>query len=190
MSVDMNLIPWEVIVAVLLVITAINMLTLFSWALRRPHGSRFPLKRVIFLLLCVGIIAVPFQLVDDFAAKMRAGFSQSQWNTGDDPQFPELATPRYPKQPDEVYQAAFGLIRAKEWRIISSSDSDRKIFADIPVMIGGPDRLSLAVVAENGQTRLDLQTTSERTKTEFGVGRRAIVSFLKDLDQQLGVVRP
>ncbi|HEY1016367.1 MAG TPA: hypothetical protein VGE07_26900 [Herpetosiphonaceae bacterium] len=190
MAFDKDLFPWEFFVVVAAILGLLTIISLVRWIFNRPQYSGFPVKRVVFVFLCLAMIAAPYQLVDQFPAKMRSAFSQSAWSTNDTPFYPELATPRFPLPRDQVYPTALKLARDEGWEIVSESASAGTLFIKIPVLFGiYTDELRVAMIDEGPMTRVDLQASSERAKTDMGAGRRHIMTVLKGLEQELGVTR-
>lgn len=190
MAFDKELFPWEFFVVVAAVLGLLTIISLVRWIFNRPQYSGFPAKRVIFVFLCLGMIAAPYQLVDKFPDKLRSAFSQSAWSTNDTPFYPELATPRFPRPSDQVYAASLKLAREEGWDIVSESAAAGTIFLKIPVLFGMyTDELRVAVINEGDVSRVDVQASSERAKTDMGAGRRHILVLLKGLERELGVPR-
>ena len=91
---------------------------------------------------------------------------------------------------DRVWNAALLLAggELKGWRVVHHDDQGGHISAVVPKrLLGQPaDVLVTVRLDEDGQTRVDVESTSRNAKRDWGSNRRRIHRFLAALDGKLG----
>jgi hypothetical protein len=91
---------------------------------------------------------------------------------------------------DRVWNAALQLAGGglRGWRVVHEDDHSGHLSAVAPrALIGKPADVLVSVRLDaDGQTRVDVESTSRGTKRDWGANRRRIRRFLSALDQKLG----
>ncbi len=187
MSIDADILPWEVFVALAIIVAMITVFSLVRWVFR-PKPKRFPTKRLVLFFVCIGLVFYAYQGVDDFSAKFRAGLNTNTAFTSDTPQFPELASPRYSQSPDQLFAASEAAIQQQRgWQITNIASDHRSLEVSVGVLFGMfEDQMKISFVPEGSQTRVDVQSHSLKGSGDFGANRRHILQYLKALNQELG----
>lgn len=190
MSFDREILPWEVFVVAAIAFAMLIIFSLVRWVFL-PRPKHLPSKRIIFFMLCLGLVFYAYRFVDNFPAKFRAGIDTNSASTSDTPAFDDLRTPRFAKNRTEVFEAALRAIEAQRgWTLTNRADSDKSLQVEISVMLGiFTDQMRISFIEEGGKTRVDLQSQSLKSSADFGANRRHILQFIKALEQQLGVRR-
>jgi hypothetical protein len=91
---------------------------------------------------------------------------------------------------DRVWNAALDLCRgaARGWEITVADDQSGVIQAVTPKRLLGAvaDVTVRVTLDENGQTRVDVESTSRDSQRDLGANRKRILRFLPALDRKLG----
>lgn len=107
---------------------------------------------------------------------------------------PELRTRVYARDLGATFDAAREVVHAqstwgKTWRIVETAraDSDlltRHLDVEVPVL-GFTDDLTITLRAQNGATRVDVDSMSRVGNGDFGENRRHVARFLRALDEKM-----
>lgn len=190
MSFDSLTMPWEVFVIAAIVLAMLLVFSLVRWIfLPRAIKGKFPVKRLLLFVGCMGLVLYAYRFVDNFPAKFQTGLNTNVASTSDTPAFPELRTPRYAKNRTDVFEAATRAIQAQRgWKVVNMADSGSSLQAEVSVLLGVfTDDFLVSLVEEGGNTRVDVQSRSLKGGLDLGANRRHIVQFLMALESQLGV---
>lgn len=91
---------------------------------------------------------------------------------------------------DRVWNAAIGLASGglSRWTLLDSDDQTGRIEANVRgLMLKMPATIRIRITLDgNAQTRVDVDSTPERSGTDLGAARRRIRRFIASLDQTLG----
>jgi hypothetical protein len=91
---------------------------------------------------------------------------------------------------DRVWNAALQLAGGglRGWRVVHQDDKSGHISAVAPrAFIGRPADVLVSVRLDaDGQTRVDVESTSRASKRDWGMNRRRIRRLMSALDQKLG----
>lgn len=191
MSFDSAVFPWEVLVLLSFFGAILMVISLVRWVFRKGYKRR-PTKRILFAVLCLAGIFLPFQLIDDFGARMRYGLQTNAASTSDSPIFAELRTPHYNLPADYVYAQALETAKSQRgWNVTADSGTNRVIGVRINILLGiFKDEMGIAVVDEGDSTRVDVQSKSLVGRSDLGANRRHVAQFLTALDERLRTAQP
>lgn len=112
--------------------------------------------------------------------------------TGPEQTDPDLKGRTYPIPFDRVWNAAARLASGglARWRVIRADDVTGVIQAEVAPRLweGTGDVLVRIGLDVDGQTRVDLVSSSRGDRPDLGSTRRRVLRFLRDLDHALGAV--
>ena len=189
MKLYQDVLPWEVFTLVALLLAMVLVFSLVRWVFR-PRPKYFPTKKIIFFLLCLGLMFYTYRFVPNFSDKLQLGLRQNTASTDQaNPLFPELLSPRYETSQTDVFDAAVSAAQKQRgWKVTKRGDSKQSIEIEINVLLGAfKDTMRVSFVPEGNQTRVDIQSNSQKGNADLGANRRHIRQFIRALDDQLGV---
>ena len=118
-------------------------------------------------------------------------FTQNTARTEPSSPNPRLRGRTYAIPFDSVWHAAVGLARGglARWRVTEADDEAGVIHAESTTLVFRfVDDVRIVIgLDENGQTRVDLESSSRKGKGDLGRNPRTIGMFLRRLDRALGV---
>ncbi|GIV97731.1 MAG: hypothetical protein KatS3mg057_2388 [Herpetosiphonaceae bacterium] len=189
-TVYFDLLPWESLFYIGIIMAILIIFSLLLRALRRGP-KRPPRLRLLLLAVAVVLILIPLFSFDNFLQRLQAGHERNIAETSETPRFPELQTRTYPAPPDQVYDAARNAISKQRGWLLTASDRQRgelQVEVQVPPLLGiFTDDLHITIsAAGEGQTRVEARSRSRVGRGDLGENRRHILQFFYALDEQLG----
>ncbi len=112
--------------------------------------------------------------------------------TADEPADSRLRARTYAVPFERVWQASLSLATSRRgWQVLAADDVQGRIRVEARTLLHFVhDVLIDVTLDENGQTRLDMTSSSRTGKADFGKNARRIGRFLRRVDRELARRRP
>ncbi len=124
--------------------------------------------------------------------RLLRALTRNRAGTADEPADSRLRARTYAVPFEHVWQASLWLATSRRgWEVLSADDVQGRIRAEARTLLRFVHDVVIDVTLdENGQTRLDMTSSSRSGKVDFGKNARRIGKFLRGVDRVLARRRP
>lgn len=188
LAIYLELLPWELLFMLGLLILALVPLSLVVRALRTGRKRR-PTLRLALLLVGLALVITPLATIEGFSGRLNA-LNTNRVATAPDHVEQALRTRRYSADPLEVRAALLRAIdNQRGWQLVASEDESDEIKVDIgvPSLLGiFTDSMVITLSpSEDGGTYVDVSSHSLVGGGDLGENRRHVLQLFYALREEL-----